>query len=207
MERSGILGLKNVEILSAQLSRNSAKMVTFGTLTEALKIAFPAISEGDLADTLDYIVQFLDALHDVRPAELSLLSVAHRQSVRDKSVADQAVLWHGYFHLAGWLRKNAPDTWREDLRALAEPVTYQHNGKTFNGDLFSRENPVWIESGVMAPPAKRGCGWSTTVRPARQRLISSKRWCLAKSWVPLSLPRNRQSKTACSNCSCRRGYS
>jgi hypothetical protein len=86
MERSGILGIKNVEILSAQLSRNSAKMVTFGTLTEALKTAFPAISESDLPGTPEYIV------HDVRPAEISLLSVAQRQAAREASVADQAVL-------------------------------------------------------------------------------------------------------------------
>src|SRR5205823_5633989 len=85
MERSGILGLKNVEIISAQLSRNSAKMITFGTLTEALKTAFPAINDGDLPETLDYIVQFLDTLHNVRPAEIALLSVAQRQAVRDAS--------------------------------------------------------------------------------------------------------------------------
>jgi hypothetical protein len=151
MERSGILGLKNVEILSAQLSRNSAKMITFGTLTEALKTAFPAISESELPATLNYIVEFLDKLHDVRPAEINLLSVAQRQSVREAGVADQAVLWHGYFHLASWLRKTAPDTWHEDLQALGKPVTYQREGKTFTGDLFSRDNPVWVDTAVMAP--------------------------------------------------------
>lgn len=151
MERSGILGLKNVEILSAQLSRNSAKMITFGTLTEALKTAFPGVSESDLSDTLDYIVQFLEVLHNVRPAEITLLSVAQRQAAREKSVADQAVLWHGYFRLASWLQKNASETWRQDLLALGQPVTYQRGGKTFTGDLFSRDNPVWVDTAVMAP--------------------------------------------------------
>ena len=150
MERSGILGLKNVEIISAQLSRNSAKLITFGTLTEALKTAFPAITETDLPETLNYIVQFLDTLHSVRPAEIALLSVAQRQAVRDASVADQAVLWHGYFHLASWLQKNAADSWRDQLAAIAQPVTY----KSFTGDLFSRENPVWVDTAVMAPGKK-----------------------------------------------------
>jgi hypothetical protein len=155
MERSGILGLKNVEIISAQLSRNSAKMITFGTLTEALKTAFPAITESDLPETLDYIVQFLDALHNARPAEIALLSVAQRQTVRDASVADQAVLWHGYFRLASWLQKNAAESWREHLALLAKPVTYERDGKSFTGDLFARDNPVWVDMAIMAP-GKRG---------------------------------------------------
>jgi len=162
MERSGILGLKNVEILSAQLSRNSAKMITFGTLTEALKTAFPAISDDDLPDTLNYLVQFIDALHDVRPAEISLLSVAQRQAAREATLADQAVLWHGYLHLASWLRKEFPDGWREKLSALGEAVTYrriyQRDGEsltdTFTGDLFSRDNSVWVDTAVMAPGKK-----------------------------------------------------
>ena len=38
MEQSGVLGSKNVEVLSNHLSQNSAKMLTFGTLVEALKV-------------------------------------------------------------------------------------------------------------------------------------------------------------------------
>jgi hypothetical protein len=151
MERSGLLGLKNVEILSAQLSRNSAKMITFGTLTEALKTAFPSISDADFGETLNYIVEFLDVLHNVRPAEISLLSVAQRQAARDATVADQAVLWHGYFRLASWLQKNARETWRDDIQALGKPVTYERGDKTFTGDLFSRDNPVWVDTAVMTP--------------------------------------------------------
>ena len=75
--------------------------------------------------------------------------------MRDASVADQAVLWHGYFRLASWLQKNAADSWREQLAALAQPVSYQRDGKNYTGDLFSRENPVWVHTAVMAP-GKRG---------------------------------------------------
>jgi hypothetical protein len=34
-------------------------------------------------------------------------------------------------------------------------VTYQCGGKSFTGDLFSRENPVWVDAAVIAP-GKRG---------------------------------------------------
>src|SRR5262249_28422180 len=53
--------------------------------------------------------------------------------------------------LASWLQKNASETWRQDLLALGQPVTYQRGGKTFTGDLFSRDNPVWVDTAVMAP--------------------------------------------------------
>ncbi len=152
MESSGILGTQNVEIMTNQLSRNSAKMLTFGTLTEALRTAFPAVTEEEeFSAVLDYLVHFLDELHNVRPNEVSLLSVAKRQRVRDTSLTDQAMLWHGYFHLANWLRKERRDTWREDLATIGRPVTY----KTFTGDLFDRENPIWQDRALMAP-GKRG---------------------------------------------------
>jgi hypothetical protein len=152
MENSGVLGTQNVEIMTNQLSRNSAKMLTFGTLTEALRTAFPAVTEDDeFTAVLDYLVHFLDALHNVRPNEIGLLSVAKRQHVRDVSLTDQAMLWHGYFHLANWLRKERRSTWRDDLAILAQPVTY----KTFTGDLFDRENPIWQDRALMAP-GKRG---------------------------------------------------
>ena len=84
-----------------------------------------------------------------------MLGVAQRRAAREVNLADQAVLWHGYFRLASWLQKNAPKTWRDDLQALGKPVTYQRDGKTYTGDLFSRDNPVWVDTAVMAP-GKRG---------------------------------------------------
>lgn len=53
MERSGILGSGNVEIMGNTLSRNSAKMVTFGTLTDGLRTAFPGLGDDELDATLD----------------------------------------------------------------------------------------------------------------------------------------------------------
>jgi DNA-sulfur modification-associated len=124
MESSGVLGTQNVEIMANQLSRNSAKMLTFGTLTEALRTAFPAITEEEEFTTvLDYLVHSLDKLHEIRPNEIGLLSVARRQQVRDASLTDQAILWHGYFHLANWLWKERRSIWREDMAALGQLLT------------------------------------------------------------------------------------
>jgi hypothetical protein len=95
MERSGILGSDNVEIVSSNLSRNSAKMVTFGTLNDGLKVAFPGLGEDEIEETLEYLVKFLEQLNKARPDELALLSVTQRKKARDTTIADQAILWGG----------------------------------------------------------------------------------------------------------------
>ncbi|MBI4336904.1 MAG: hypothetical protein HY683_03640 [Chloroflexi bacterium] len=151
MERSVVLGANNVEILSNHLSRNSAKLVTFGTLVDALRGAFPNVTEGDYYDeVLGYLLDYLSELGHVRPNELALLSVARRQQVRDASVADQAVMWHGYIRLAARLRELKPDEWRQALSAFGREYVYAANGKKYKGDLFSRSNPLWSDKEVIA---------------------------------------------------------
>ncbi len=156
MESSGILGSRNVEILSNHLSRNSAKLITFGTLVEALKGAFPSLTEDVYDDTRTHVLKFLEELNKVRPNEIGLVSVAQRQKVRESSVADQAVLWHGYMRLAARFQDIPENDWPNRLSAFAQTVTYaEPGGRTINEDVFSRRNPAWAENGVIAP-GKRG---------------------------------------------------
>jgi hypothetical protein len=191
MESSGVLGTQNVEIMTNQLSRNSAKMLTFGTLTEALRTAFPAITEDEeFTNVLDFLVHFLSELHNIRPEEIGLLSVAKRQKVRDASLTDQAMLWHGYFHLANWLRETRPDTWRDDLAALARPVTY----KEFTGDLFNRENPIWLDRALMAP-GKRGLRVLNN-RQAREAAFDILKTVVSGAALDAALPTAAQAQAA-----------
>ncbi len=153
MERSGVLGTANVEILSNQLSKNSAKMVTFGTLVEALRVAFPDLLEESYGEVLEYLVEFFGELSRVRPKEIMLLSVVQRRKVRDSGMADQAVVWHGYIRLAATLYGQKP--WKLALQALAEP------------NLFDRGNSVWGERGMLVP-GKSGVPRVVNNRQSRQ---------------------------------------
>lgn len=154
MEQSGLLGASNVELLSNHLSRNSAKMITFGTLVDALRVAFPNVADDTYTDILSYLLDYLSELGRIRPTEIALLSVARRQTVRDTTVADQAVMWHGYIRLAARLRLLNPDHWREALAVLGQEYLYAANGTKYQGDLFSRKNPVWSEKEVIAQGRK-----------------------------------------------------
>ncbi|MDI6773337.1 MAG: DNA sulfur modification protein DndB [bacterium] len=155
MDNSGILS-RNVEILTNHLSRNTAKMVTFGTLVDALKGAFPALTEDAYDATRDYLLRFLEELHKIRPDEISVLSVAQRQRVRETAVTDQAVLWHGYLRLAARLREAKPDSWPEALASLGQRSRYIHieEGAIYEGDPFDRRNPAWRVKGVIASGKK-----------------------------------------------------
>lgn len=155
MERSMVLGASNVEILSNHLSRNSAKIVTFGTLVDALKRAFPNLTEDGYEDVLAYLLEYLNALGEIRPNEIALLTVARRQRVRETSIADQAVLWHAYLRLAARLRDLEIDDWRAKLLPLGQDFAYQRNGHIqYEGDLFSRANPAWSDHEVIAQGRK-----------------------------------------------------
>ncbi|MGH7829465.1 MAG: hypothetical protein ACREP8_04750, partial [Candidatus Binatia bacterium] len=87
MERSSVLGAANVEILSNQLSKYTSKMVTFGTLVDSLRKAFPNLSEESYAGILDYLVEYIGELNRLRPHEIAPLSLAQRQKMREDSVA------------------------------------------------------------------------------------------------------------------------
>lgn len=161
MERCQVLGAPNVELLSNHLSRNSAKMVTFGTLVDALKAGFPKLTEQKYDEIVNFMLDVLAGLSTVRPNEIAVLSVAQRQRVRESSVADQTVMWHAYFRLAGRLWEDANirlagrlsedrGNWGQALLKLREEYTTDG----YKGDLFSRANPAWAKCGVIAPGKK-----------------------------------------------------
>jgi len=148
--RSGILGDKNVEIPSTTLSKNSAKMVLFYTLIRGLKSAFPNPPEtDDERETLvQYLSDFTAHLSKALPNRIALLSLAERQRCRAETIADQAITWVAYCHLAAELRGRAD--WKEVVAKLAEP----HTEGSFTGALLDRTNPLWVAKGILAPGGK-----------------------------------------------------
>jgi DNA-sulfur modification-associated len=204
MERSGILGAENVEIISNNLSRNSAKMVTFGTLNDGLKMAFPGLGEDEVEATLDYLVKFLEQLHIARPDELALLSVANRKKVRDTTLADQGILWQAYLRLSAWLRENSPGGWKEAVQKLAvSPFRYRRADNTlWTGDLFSRNNPLWLERGILAPGKAglrvvHGRSARQAVYEILKEVVSDKDFAAPKDQVPaLVAERDHEAESA-----------
>jgi hypothetical protein len=155
MDNCGILGLKNVEVVQATISKNSAKMVGLYTLVRGLEGAFPLVPSDDAKrqELLDYLCEFLTELSAARP-EIGLLSLDERQEAREKTVADQAIMFIAYLKLAAYLR--GKPNWQVAVEALGDEYTYtDEQGRVWQGDLMSRQNPLWQARGVLAPAANK----------------------------------------------------
>jgi hypothetical protein len=169
MERSNVLGTANVEILSNQLSKLSAKMLTFGILVDSLRISFPDLTEESYHEVLDYLIEFIGELSRARPNEIALLSTSQRQKVRQSSVAHHPTVWQAYMQFAAWLREQKEKNWKALVRLLGEPYHYGLEGQSRTYDLFSMENPIWTERGLLAPGKK---GLPLVVNNQRSRQVA-----------------------------------
>jgi len=170
----------NVETVRNRLSKNSTAVITFATLRDgiaenAAKISptkvDPATSKKEVSTTaFEFYRDWFERLSAIRP-ELRAMALAERRTVREELLVDQAITWRAYFRLAAdyfderqkAARKGldkAADVdakWDGALRRLAEDYVYvdeKPGEKKWEGDLFSRANPLWKAKSVMTPTKK-----------------------------------------------------
>ncbi|HEY6419993.1 MAG TPA: hypothetical protein VIX59_13395 [Candidatus Binataceae bacterium] len=112
---------------------------------------------------------FWNKLAAVRP-ELGRLDIARRKRVREILLVDSALAISAYVAIARKMYDRHVDLSR--LEKLGQPVTVSI--KTAGGeeqrelDLFSRENPIWEQIGILVPSAKKSGEKVFTLRNARQ---------------------------------------
>jgi hypothetical protein len=159
----------NVETVTNRLSKSSAKMVTFGTLHDAIRDARRG-APGRAVDEVAFYTRFFGLLSRVRP-EIGTLSAAERNRVRSEFMVDQAVMFHAYVRLAEHLRvametaKNADadlvwEEWARTLERLRAPSSPRK-------DFFNRIAPLWQQRGVIRPSRSGGFAVANT-RDTRQ---------------------------------------
>lgn len=150
VERSSVF-TKNVETVSNRISKNSAYIVTWGTLRECIVESVINLTEKTLEDRILFYKRFFETLAAVRQ-ELNPTSVENRKEIRLKSLVDQAVIFHGYARIARDLldellkAKDSEQVWiqfSKKLEELSPKTKYAYKGWT--GDIFDRKNPVWRE--------------------------------------------------------------
>ena len=146
MMQSPHLGLDNVEVLRNTVSASSYKLCAFNTLSQAMETSWRAepLTEGEEQDQVKFLVDFWDALVDVRP-EFGRLTTERRKQVRGSSVAGTALSVHGLIAAADALYQHDIDP-ASVLPMLAEDVIV--DGEKL--DYFSYDNPLWLRIGVLA---------------------------------------------------------
>jgi len=154
----------HVELVTNNISRNSAKIVTFNTLAKGVREGFPGLDETNFDVTKQYLVDFFNRLATIR-SEMGYLDLSARKVIREKSIGDTALVVHAYVVIAGDLHgANIPD-WAERLSKLAKPYTHQGG---WSGDLMSRDNPLWRDS--VLTPTKSGA-MSVTNRTSSRKYM------------------------------------
>ena len=143
MEGSVLKG--NVEVVTNNLTRNTNKVMTFNTLAKGIEQGFKALDESNFEGTRDFLVEFVDKLSEVR-REVGYLPISERLKIREATIGDSGLIFQAYFRLAGDLQHIR--NWPELLGSLGELYEFldEDGGVTYEGDLMSRQNPVWRQT-------------------------------------------------------------
>jgi hypothetical protein len=149
---------KNVNRVTDRLTVNNPNVVTLSTLRESLKAAVETdgLDESEMEGTALVASKFLSILAEIRP-EIGLLPISERKKVRHRSLVDAPLMFQGYGALIADFNLDvsklgmhkAETLWLLKLKNLSNEVSYQEGAWT--GDLFLKNNPVWLKLGVIKP--------------------------------------------------------
>jgi DNA-sulfur modification-associated len=143
----------HVELVTNTVSSNSTKITTFNVLATAVKEAFRDLDDSNSAEIEAYLHDFLNHLARVR-REVGYLPLSSRQAIRAQSIGDSGLAIYAYIALAGEIRTR--DDWQLYVNRLGE--VYRHFDQAvgevvFDGDLMSRDNPLWHNNIVIRNPS------------------------------------------------------
>jgi hypothetical protein len=160
----------NVDTIRDRLSKKNPRLCAFNTLSGAFEAYWGDCNPEDEAPfkgDVEYAVQFWNRLAEARP-ELGKLDISRRKRVRETLLVDSALAIWAYVAIARKMRDRKVDL--ATLKKLGEPVIAksQADGAERRVDLFSRENPVWEQIGVLVPSTKKTGEKVFTLRNARQ---------------------------------------
>jgi hypothetical protein len=163
----------NVDTIRDRLSKKNPRLCAFNTLSGAFETYWADCNpeeEASFKDHVNYAVEFWNKLATVRP-ELRKLDITRRKLVRETLLVDSALAIAAYVAIARRMREQGTDL--SLLEKLAQPVSVamkteatEHESRQV--DLFSRENPIWEQIGVLVPSTKRTGEKVFTLRNARQ---------------------------------------
>ena len=151
----------NINRVTDRLSSNLPHVMTLSTLREMMR-TFAAVEHIDSAELEGLAVvaaEFYEMLAKVRP-ELGHVDALSRATLRLSSIAEAAVTMHGYAALmkeyqadiATKGRREAGEWWRGHLLNIQRGIEVSYQG--WQGDLFDKANPLWLEIGVTKSGAR-----------------------------------------------------
>jgi len=137
------LGQDNVEVLSNSVSASSHKLTAYNTISKAIETSWKGgpVSDADIQGQSSWLISAWDSLVKVHP-EFGMLSTPARQEQRRETIASSAVAIYG---LIGAMSTMYADHIDPD-EAFSQIATSENGA-----DIFSFDNPVWRQKGVVTP--------------------------------------------------------
>lgn len=176
----------NVNRVTDRLVRSNPHIATLSTIRSMMMnyVGDTIADRSELDGMAKLAANFYQMLADVRP-ELNKLGKVERAKVRETSLVDSGVMFHAY----GTLMKAYSDSivregthgarslWAIRLKRIAPDFEYKF--KNWSGDLFSKRNPFWLETGVVKPGVNNvtvistGASRSVVGRVLRQLVLNT----------------------------------
>lgn len=144
----------NVDTVRDRMSRKNPRLCAFNTLSKAFEDNWSEVdlTGHNLEQAVEWLLDYWNKLVQVLP-QLGALDISKRTIQRKESLVDSAVAIQGYIALAGRMREAGVPL--ELLERLEE-------------SFFSRENPQWLELGILVPAVTKKGEKVVTIRNALQ---------------------------------------
>lgn len=153
----------NINRVTDRLAGSNPQVVTLSTVRNMMRIFANGLDlDGEEVEGLSHFAaSFYDMLSEVRP-ELGKKSLLERREIRRDLLVDAAIVMQAYASLARSYyddvaklgTRAAISTWREKLARLSSDRTYTFG--EWRGDLFDKDNPLWLRVGVLKAGRKEG---------------------------------------------------
>lgn len=145
----------NINRVTDRLDAKNTQVITLSTLREMMRtFAGGTTFDASEVDGMAIVAaQFYDMLAEVRP-ELRKTDIKSRNHYRRYSLADAAVMMHGYAYLMRDYNLDigrmgaaqAKKIWQTRLQNLSASPEYKF--RQWSGDLFEKQNSLWTNLGV-----------------------------------------------------------
>lgn len=141
------LGQDNVEVLSNSVSASSHKLTAFNTISKAIETLWKGgpVTDADVQAQSSWLIAAWDSLVKARP-EYGKQSTPARQDQRRRNICSTAVAIYGLIGAMSDMFVNHVDP----------EVAFKALAVAGGEDVFSWENPEWVEAGVVMSGSKGG---------------------------------------------------
>jgi len=181
----------NVNRVTDRLSSKVKDIITLSTLHEMMRLfaGEELYDKAEMEGLSNVASDFLKLLSITRQ-ELNPVDISSRIIIRNSLIVDSAVMMYGYValmkryknDLGKFGKKEADKIWTTKLQQLSSTKIYSMDD--WSGDIFDKQNPLWIKIGIMKRGGKNNS--LTTLNTGASRIKAGKALNIICDDIPMN---------------------